>query len=109
MSHFGKAMLDEIAAHGQQFSTESYVSSPPAAWVLNAAGQVFELGTNRYVDPSAVFRGQYHTDPRGEFAFNVLVNGMDTGEFASRIENRAGRVRIFCRDGWKVWNGRSFF
>jgi hypothetical protein len=36
------------------------------------------------------------------------MNSTETGEFASRIERRNGRIRIFARDGWKIWNGKSF-
>lgn len=110
MDSFARQLINQVQGGNQTFSSETYVSSPPALVVLNNAGQVFELGTKRYVDPAASsFRQQYSTDPRGEFAFNVIVNGVDTGEFASRIENKGGRVRIFCRDGWKTWNGRTFF
>lgn len=105
MKHFGAALVKA----GAQFITENYVSSPPAAWIVDSAGNVFELGPHRYVDPNADFRQRYDTDPRGEFAFNVLVNGQNSGEFASRIERRDGRVRIYTRGGWKVWNGKSFF
>jgi hypothetical protein len=105
VKHFGEALLKARP----QFVTESYVSSPPAAWVIDEAGTVFELGTNRYFDPSAPFHTRLGTDPRGEFAFNVIANGVDTGEFASRIERRGGKVRIFTRERWKVWNGRNFF
>jgi|SRR6185312_14139140 len=104
--HFGSTLVKA----GAQFITENYVSSPPAAWVVDSAGAVFELGTQRYVDPNATaFRQRYDTDPRGQFAFNVICNGVDTGEFASTIERRKGRIRIYTREGWKVWNGRSFF
>lgn len=105
MRNFGSALVNA----GAQFITEHYVSSPPAAWIVDSAGNVFELGTNRYVDPNAPFHMRLSTDPRGEFAFNVIMNNMDTGEYASRIERRNGRIRIFTRDGWKVWNGKSFF
>lgn len=106
MKHFGEALVKA----GAQFITEHYVSSPPAAWIVDGAGTVFELGTKRWVDPSAnVFRQRYDTDPRGQFAFNVLMNGIDTGEYASSIERRDGRVRIFTASGWKVWTGKSFF
>lgn len=86
----------------QGHSTESYVSSPPALTIIDSAGDLFCLGFNTAPKGNA---------PNGEFAFNVLVNGLETGEVASRIEMRNGRVKIFSRDGWKIWNGatRSFF
>ncbi len=103
-NNFGHALVNA----GAQFITDNYVSSPPAAWVVDSAGTVFELGTLRYVDPRASFHQKYSTDPRGEFAFNVLVNSVDSGEFASRIERRNGRVRIFTAERWKNWTGKSF-
>jgi hypothetical protein len=83
----------------QKYVTESYVSSPPAARVTDERNDVFTLGY--------VYQVQ-RDSPRGEYAFNVLRNGCDTGEYASRIERRNGKVRIFTRNGWKVWNFRSF-
>ena len=47
--------------------------------------------------------------PDGEFAFDVLRNGKWSGEVASRIERRAGKVRVFTIEGWKMWNGNYFF
>lgn len=83
----------------QHYITESYVSSPPAARVTDERNDVFALGYAYQVQRDA---------PHGEYAFNVLRNGFDTGEFASRIERRNGKIRIFTRNGYKVWNGRSF-
>lgn len=84
----------------QRYITEAYVSSPPAARITDEANNVFTLGYAYQVQRDA---------PRGEFAFNVLLNGCETGEFASRIERRNGKVRIFTRQGFKTWNGKSFF
>lgn len=78
------------------FETENYVSSPPALWIVEADNSCWTLG---FAAGNA---------PRGEFAFNVLRDGVNTGEFASRIERRNGRIRCFTKDGWKVWNGRLF-
>ena len=78
----------------QHFITDNYVSSPPALIIADETGAVWTLGFNRGEAPS------------GEFAFNVLRDGINTGEFASRIERRNGRIRCFTKDGWKVWNGR---
>ncbi|HLA60921.1 MAG TPA: hypothetical protein VK626_01625 [Nitrospiraceae bacterium] len=83
----------------QTHITESYVSSPPALLVVNEQGTVFTLGETFAQDSSA---------PWGEYAFNVLVNGQDSGEYASRIERRNGKVRIYGRQGFKTWNGRTF-
>jgi hypothetical protein len=80
----------------QHFETENYVSSPPALIVLEGNGTVWSLGFNRMFGP------------RGEYQFDVLANGNWTGEWASRIERRMGRIRIFTCDGWKIWSGRGF-
>ena len=94
----------------QQYITEDYVSSPPALVILDETGTVWTLGLQMGA-PSDEVKERYRTRwdaPRGEFAFDVLRNGQPTGEWASRIERRKGRVRIFTRDGWKQWSGRSF-
>lgn len=83
----------------QTFITEEYVSTPPALWIHDARGDVWTLGmTFARMDDA----------PQGEFAFNVLRNGQETGEYASRIERRRGKVRIFTRQGTKTWTGQSF-
>lgn len=79
--------------------TESYVSVPPALTITDEQGAVWTIG--------------YQTAPRaktpdGEFAFDVLRNGVPTGDFASRVERRNGRIRIFTADGWQRWTGHSF-
>ena len=83
----------------QEVITEAYVASPPAAYIITYAGNVFTL----------VFVYQEERDrPIGNYAFNVLVNGFETGEFATFIEKRQGKVRIKVKNGWKIWNGKSF-
>lgn len=84
----------------QVHETENYVSSPPAAQITDAGNNVWSLGY-RFAQPAG--------RPAGEFAFNVLRNGFDTGEYASRIERRFGKIRIFTATGWKIWSGRTFF
>ena len=81
----------------QTHITESYVSSPPALIIVDECGDVWTLGN------------KMQAGPHGEFAFDILRNGSDTGEVASRIERREGKIRIFTRAGWKRWTGRSFF
>lgn len=80
----------------QTHITEDYVSSPPALTITDEVGDLWCLGFS------------YGVAPKGEFAFNVLRNGIETGEIASRIERRGGRVRIFTANGWKRWTGCSF-
>jgi hypothetical protein len=95
----------------QTHITEEYVSSPPALMIIDERGAVWTLGftraTPRESDLQQKFRTNYEA-PRGEFAFNVLRNGQNVGEFASRIERRRGKVRILTATGWKVWTGTAF-
>lgn len=77
--------------------TENYVSSPPALIVVDETNTVFTLG---FVECQG---------PRGEFGYPVLINGMPSGEVASRIERRNNKIRIFTNVGFKTWNGKSFF
>lgn len=83
----------------QKYETENYVSCPPALIITDERNDVWSLGFQ------TAPRGK---SPDGEFAFNVLRNGMETGEAASRIERRNGRIRIFTRDGWRRWTGGTF-
>lgn len=84
----------------QTHVTEPYVAVPPALHITDSANNVWTLGYS-YATPINA--------SRGEFTFNVLLNGKETGEFASRIEMRFGKIRIFTRAGFKTWNGHSFF
>lgn len=92
-----KALAYMLPPARQTHITEEYVSSPPALVIVDEAGVVWTLGM------------QMTAGPRGEFAFNVLMNGCETGEIASRIERRGGKIRIFTSQGWKRWTGKSFF
>lgn len=85
----------------QTHITEDYVSSPPALYIVDETNTVWTLGMTMYQAPNVT--------PQGEYAFPVLKNGQPTGEIASRIERRGGRVRIFTATGWKRWSGNSFF
>lgn len=82
----------------QNHITENYVSSPPALTITDDVGDLWCLGFNA---PPERIQG-------GEYSFSVLRNGMPTGEFANRIERRAGRISIFTADGWKRWRNGSF-
>jgi hypothetical protein len=88
-----------VAQGEQKHITENYVSVPPALHITDDLGAIWTLGfTIATKDQS----------PEGEFAFNVLRDGVDVHEIASRIERRGGNIRIFTKDGWKKWNGRTF-
>lgn len=83
----------------QIYETDSYVATPPALLITDETNTVWTLGNDFQKQDDA---------PRGEFAFTVLRNGRWTGEFASRIERRHRKIRIFTRNGYRVWNGHSF-
>ena len=90
-------ILPYMLPRGEQTHiTENYVSSPPALVIVDETGALWTLGTN--CGPA----------PHGEFAFDVLRNGIGNGAHASRIECRCGKVRIFTHTGWRNWSGRSF-
>lgn len=80
----------------QTHITESYVSSPPALIVVDEVGAVWTLDND------------IQAGPHGEYAFSVLRNGVRVGAIASRIERRGGKIRVFTKDGWRRWSGRSF-
>lgn len=83
-----------------QFISESYVCVPPANHIVDMQGNIWMLGFDFQDSRDA---------PQGHFSFNVLRNGRETGEYASHIERRNGKVRIFTRNGlWKVWGGAAF-
>ncbi len=83
----------------RQDRSENYVEIPPALLITDERGGMWTLGTE-YV---------HHSGPNGgQFEWNVLRNDIDTGETASKIVYRAGRVTIYGRNGRRVWNGRAF-
>lgn len=79
--------------------TENYVSVPPALLITDAGNNVWTIGFNI---------GPKDKTPTGEYAWNVLRNGYEVGELASRIEMCGNRIRIFTKAGWKRWTGRDF-
>lgn len=80
----------------QTHVTEAYVAIPPALVIVDERGSIWTIGFDM------------RPGPRGEYEFDVLRDGTKTGEYASRIERRGGKVRIFTRDGWKRWTGSTF-
>lgn len=83
----------------QKHVTESSVAVPPALTITDEVGAIWTLGFHTALQEQS---------PRGEFAFEVLRDGVGTGVIASRIERRNGQVRVFTRHGWKRWLGREF-
>ncbi|SRR6266852_3120466 len=81
--------------------TENYVASPPALFIRSDDSRnVFALGMQEFTHHSRGIKGLFH--------YNVLRNGYETGEWASRIEKRGGRVSIHTPDGTKRWTGKVF-
>lgn len=76
--------------------SEPSVCIPPALVIRDKEGNLWTLGFDQ---------GGWRT---GEFEFDVVRNGRKTGEFACRIEYRAGKVRIYGADRWRVWTGTRF-
>lgn len=74
--------------------TENDVVIPPALIITDEQGDTWTLGRN-------------YNNLR-DMEFDVMRNDQWTGEYASRIEFRRGRVRIFNRMGTKLWSGRTF-
>jgi hypothetical protein len=96
-----RILTPQYAAQGRTFEyiTEPYVVSPPAAYIISEDRRTFTLG----------FRMKELDKLKGTYLFNILVDGYDSGEYASKIEKKDHRVRILTRDeGWKYWNGKSF-
>lgn len=94
-------ILPFMVAQGEQTHiTENYVSVPPALHITDAVGAVWTLG---------MISAPKDQSPEGEFGFAVLRDGVDVHEIASRIEIRTGKIRVFTRNGWKVFNGTTFF
>ena len=88
-----------IPLQEQRHVTDNYVSVPPALTITYERGDVWTLG---------FAQAPWGLCPDGEFAFDVLRNGRNVHEIASRIERRDGKVRVFTRHGWKIWNGCFF-
>jgi len=82
----------------QTHVTEAYVSIPPALHITDSEGAIWTLGFDYNERDWTVGRWEY----------DVVRNGVKTGEFARSVEFRSGRVIIFGSDGRRVWNGRQF-
>ena len=74
--------------------SESGTEIPPAYMITDSDGAVWVLGTE--YNPQ---RYGY-----GVLEFNVLRNDVDTREFASRIIYDRGVVKLYGRDGLRVFS-----
>jgi hypothetical protein len=83
----------------QAYITENYVSIPPALRIVDDTGGLWTFGFELA-----------HKDlsPEGEFAYNVIRDGIDMHIIASRIERHQGKIRVFTKQGWKRWLGREW-
>ncbi len=75
--------------------SESGLEIPPAFMITDSDGAVWTLGTE--------YKQELY-DFRGVLEFNVLRNDVDVGEFASRIVYKMGVVRLYGRDGSRVFS-----
>src|SRR5882672_1275502 len=79
-------------------TTEPYVSIPPALWIRDNENALWSLGFDYN---ECEWRS-------GRYEYDIVRNGIKTGDFGRVIEFRRGKVRIFTCEGWKTWNRRSF-
>lgn len=87
--------------------TENYVAIPPALWIRHETsdGQ-WNTWTLGFDYNEVEWRG-------GNVEYDVVLNGVKTGEFARVIEKRNNSrgqpvIRIWGSEGWKTWNGVQF-
>ena len=87
--------------------TESYVVCPPALVIRTPPSGVFGKPSPDGCDlwTLGFDQGGWRT---GEFEYDVVCNGVKTGEKACRIEYRRGKLRIFGEDRWRPWTGKTF-
>lgn len=87
----GRALRD---TYYRENASQPYVTIPPALIITDSNGATWTLGFNYVLN-------------RGQYFFSVLRNDIDTGEHASNIEYRQGKIRVRCCDGTqKVWTER---
>ena len=78
--------------------SDGYVCIPNALVINDSEGALWTLGFDRGAHWQC-----------GEYEFDVIRNGVKTGENACRIEYGGNKIRIFGQDGgWRTWNGRTF-
>lgn len=87
--------LDGIL-YSRENPSEPYVEIPPARVITDTSGAMWSFGQS------------YVKLDNGYYEFNVIRNDRDLDEYAQKIVYQKGRVRIFGKDGWRVWNGRTF-
>lgn len=97
---FKDSILLTGTVYGHRFERENRtdrdVEIPPAMLITDETGAMWSIGT------------VYQLGRDGEFEWNVIRNDRDTGEFASKVVYRKGRVSIYGQGNRKIWNGRTF-
>lgn len=82
--------------------TETYVSIPPALCIRDNENALWTLGFD-------YDEREWRT---GKWEYDVVRNGVKTGDFARTIEYRSEglsrTVRIWGAEGWRTFNGKQF-
>lgn len=83
--------------------TETYVAIPPALQIRDDDGGVWTLGFD-------YDEREWRT---GRLEYDIVRNGVKTGDFGRVIEYRVNSkgnrvVRIWGAEGWREWNGNQF-
>lgn len=84
--------------------TEPSVCIPPALWIRDDAGALWTLGFD-------YDEREWRT---GKYEYDVVRNGVKTGDFARVIEfsvppnGKSRVVRIWGAEGWRTFNGKVF-
>jgi len=87
--------------------SENYVAIPPALWIR------YETSDGKWNTWTLGF-DYNEVEWRSKIVeYDVVLNGVKTGDFARVIEKRNNSkgvpvIRIWGSEGWKQWNGRCF-
>jgi hypothetical protein len=84
-------------------TTESSVAIPPALYIRDEQNDLWTLGFD-------YDEREWRT---GKWEYDVVRNGVKTGDFARIIEfkvNSKGtrQIHIWGAEGWRTWTGRQF-
>jgi hypothetical protein len=97
--HYDLKRFDFMKPQGPHMPiTESYVSIPPALWIRDEQNALWTLGFD-YNEQE--WRG-------GRWEYDIVRNGVKTGDWGRIIEYRGHKLRIWGAEGWRTWTGRSF-
>jgi hypothetical protein len=85
----------EGSRYFREDATDAYVESPPAYIITESNGATWILG-------------QHYQEHNGIYEWGVMRNDVFTGQYAQKIVYQRNKVRIWGRDGWRVWTGKFF-